>query len=198
MDMWDAFIKAVKETIPDAEKKICFDRFHVAQHFNKALDKVRAQEHRAFMKEDGESPLAKTKFDWLRNAEKIDNRTRRTFMALVKTNLKTSLAWAMKETAGRLWDYTSRTWAEKAWTCLIQWMSNEMLTPMHKLANMIQKNLWGMLNAITHKTTNALSESLNAGIQRIKKMACGYRNRYRFRDAILFHFGGLDMEPRGT
>jgi len=38
MDMWDPFIKAVKDCIPEAGKKICFDRYHVAQHFGKALD----------------------------------------------------------------------------------------------------------------------------------------------------------------
>jgi transposase len=27
----------------------------------------------------------------------------------------------------------------------------------------------------------------------IKRMACGFRNRKRFRMAILFHFGGLDF-----
>jgi transposase len=46
MDMWEPFITAVQETIEGAETKICFDRFHVASHFGKALDKVRANEHR--------------------------------------------------------------------------------------------------------------------------------------------------------
>jgi transposase len=45
------------------------------------------------------------------------------------------------------------------------------------------------------RVTNARSENLNAGIQRIKRMACGFRNRARFRDAILFHLGGLDLYP---
>jgi hypothetical protein len=27
-------------------------------------------------------------------------------------------------------------------------------------------------------------------------MACGYRNRERFRNAILFHLWGLDLHPR--
>ena len=34
-----------------------------------------------------------------------------------------------------------------------------------------------------------------AKIPRIKKMACGFRNRDRFRTAILFHLGGLDLYP---
>jgi len=52
------------------------------------------------------------------------------------------------------------------------------------------------INAIIFKTSNAIAESKNARIQRIKKMACGFRNRERFRMAILFHLGGLDMMPK--
>lgn len=37
---------------------------------------------------------------------------------------------------------------------------------------------------------------MNAGIQRIKAMACGYRNRERFGNAIPFHLGELDRYPR--
>ena len=43
--------------------------------------------------------------------------------------------------------------------------------------------------------TNAGSESINAKIQRVKRRACGYRNRERFRNAILFQLGGLDLYP---
>jgi transposase len=198
MDMWDAYIKAVEETIPDAENKICFDRFHVAQHLGKAVDKVRAQENRILKEEYGESQLKNTRHDWLRNSSKTDNRARRAFMVLTKSNLKTARAWAIKETASGLWDYSYIAVAEKNWMMLTRWMLLSRLEPMRKVARTIRKYLWGILNAILFKVTNALAESRNAGIQRIKKMACGFRNRKRFRMAILFHFGGLDMMPKGV
>jgi transposase len=46
-----------------------------------------------------------------------------------------------------------------------------------------------------HQATNAGAESINAKIQRVKRMACGFRNRERFRNAIYFHLGGLDLYP---
>ena len=52
---------------------------------------------------------------------------------------------------------------------------------------MVQKHLDGIINAIVLKATNALGESMNAKIQKIKSQACGYRNRQRFRNAIMFH-----------
>jgi len=195
MDMWDPYILAVKNKIPDAMAKICFDRFHVAQHFGKAVDKVRAQENRFFITNGKESPLAKTKHDWLRNSNRTDNRTRRNFMILTRTTLKTARAWAIKETASQIWNYTYRGSAEKAWFYLLGWISRCRLDPVKKVGRMIKNYLWGIINAIMFKTSNAIAESKNARIQRVKKMACGFKNRARFRMAILFHLGGLNMMP---
>jgi transposase len=41
MDMWDPYIAATKDLVPDAEEKIVFDRFHVTKQVTEALDKVR-------------------------------------------------------------------------------------------------------------------------------------------------------------
>jgi transposase len=59
----------------------------------------------------------------------------------------------------------------------------------------VRAHLWGIINAVRHKATNAGAESVNAKIQRVKRMACGHRNRRRFRTAIMFHLGGLDLYP---
>jgi len=60
MDMWDAFIKAVKDNFQNAERMIAFDRYHVAGHLGKAVDKVRAQENRDLLKDGGASELKGT------------------------------------------------------------------------------------------------------------------------------------------
>ena len=73
---------------------------------------------------------------------------------------------------------------------------NCKLAPMVRAAQMVQKQLDGIINAIVLKATNALGESMNAKIQKIKSQACGYRNRERFRNAIMFRLGGLDSYPR--
>jgi transposase len=196
MDMWDPFIRAIKNTVPDAMNKICFDRFHIAQHFGKALDTVRAQENRTFLRNGLKSPLIKTKHDWLRNSNRTDNRSRRDFMILTRSTLKTARAWAIKETASQLWDFSYRGSAEKAWRHLLGWISRCRLEPVKKVGRMVKNYLWGIINAIIEKVSNAVAESKNAQIQRIKKMACGFRNKKRFKMAILFHLGALDMMPK--
>lgn len=195
MDMWDAFIKAVKANIEDAENLIAFDRYHVAQHLNKAVDKVRAQEHRELLEEYGTSELRGTKYEWLKNSSNIDNRTgdRPAFLQLSRMNLKTARAWRIKEMAGQLWEFVYVSVAERRWKELMAWMSRSKLAPVIKAGRTIKSYFWGIMNAIRLKASNAMAESMNSGIQRIKRMACGFRNRERFRLAILFHFGGLDL-----
>jgi transposase len=68
---------------------------------------------------------------------------------------------------------------------------------MIKVGRTVKAHLWGILNAIQLKATNAIAESVNATIQKIKARACGFRNRTRFRTAILFHKGGLSLLPTG-
>ena len=47
-----------------------------------------------------------------------------------------------------------------------------------------------------HRITNALGESLNSKIEKVKRLACGFRNRINYKIAIYFHCGGLDLMPR--
>lgn len=195
MDMWDPYIKAVCDFFPEAKSLIAFDHYHVSQHFNKAVDKVRAAENNQLKEAYGESILARTKYEWLRNSNLIDNRTgnRPSFIPLTKTNLKTARAWRIKEAASGLWEYEYIGIARREWKRLLGWISRCRLAPMIKVGEMVRSYFWGIENAIKHKVNNAMLESKNNGIQRIKKIACGFRNRERFRMAILFHFGGLDF-----
>ena len=198
MDMWDPYIAAIRNTMTRWKEIICFDRFHISSHYGKALDKTRAIEHRQLMQEHGESVLLNTKHQWLRNNGKTDNRSRRWFLEIARMNLKTSRAWVIKETASQLWGYVIRGNAETAWNRLVAWMQRCRLPAMENLSKTIKHYLWGILNAIINKVTNATSEAINSRIQWIKKMACGYRNRDRFREAILFHLGNLDLMPKNT
>ena len=64
-----------------------------------------------------------------------------------------------------------------------------------RAAKTIRAHLWGIIDAIVLRVTNAGAESLNAKIQRIKSRACGFRTPERHGNAIYFHCGGLDLLP---
>ncbi len=194
MDMWQAYINSTREHVPDAENKIAFDKFHVAKHLGDAVDKVRRRENKLLQKH-GRDDLKRTKYLWLKNPEKMDEELWRDFESLRNSSLKTARAWAIKELAMSLWNYVSRGWAEKAWRKCLNWGMRSKLEPVKKVARMLKDHLWGILNAIVLKVSNAKSEGINFKIQKLKSRACGYRNRSRFRRAIYFHLGGLDLYP---
>lgn len=114
MDMWRAYITATLEHIPEAEKKIAFDKFHVAKYLGEAVDKVRKQEHK-LLRTQGREDLTGTKHTWLKNPENMSHRQWNAFTALRESTLKTARAWAIKEYGMSLWNYVSRGWAERGW-----------------------------------------------------------------------------------
>ena len=61
--------------------------------------------------------------------------------------------------------------------------------------DMVKRHLYGIINAVVPGLTNAGSEAMNGKIQHVKRMARGFRNPKRFRAAILFHCGRLDLYP---
>lgn len=194
MDLWPAYIHATEAAVPDARNKIAFDKFHVAQYLGNAVDNVRRQEHKVLTRE-GDHRLKRSRYHWLRNPENMTRAQKAHFAALRDSSLKTARAWAMKEFAMNLWHYRSRTWAEKGWKQWISWAQRCQLEPMKKVGQTVQRNLWGILNAVVLKASNGPAESMNARIQRVKNQACGFRNRERFRNAIYCHCGGLDLYP---
>jgi len=195
MDMARPYIKAVRDFFPNAEEMICFDRFHVARLFATAVDAVRRRESAAFDRRRGENPLTKTRFDWLRNSIRTDNRMerRRKFIPLTATAMDTAKAWRLKERASMLWNYAHAGTAEKAWKQLLWRLSHSRVAEMKNLFKTIKRHLQGILNAIKLRANNAAAEARNSCIQRLRYAACGYRNRERFRRDILFQFGGLDL-----
>lgn len=198
MDMWRPYVRATRKHVDGWETKVCFDRFHVAKHLGDAVNDVRKAEHRELLQK-GDDRLKRTRFLWLMGPEKLDRLTDKKqvlFDDLKASTLKVARAWAIKETARELWGYVRRGWAQRAWERWLNWAFRSQLEPIRKAARVIQNNLWGIINAVVKNLTNATSEGLNAKIQWLKKNACGFRNRDRFRTAILFHCGGLDLYPK--
>ena len=196
MDMWPAYINATRAQVPGAEEKIAFDRFHVAKLLGEAVDQVRRQEHK-HLRAQGCEDLKGSRYVWLTDPDNMTLAQKARFQELRGTTLKTARAWAIKDLAAQLWDYRSRRWAKKAWERWLGWALRCRLPPVRKVALTIKAHLWGILNAIVLKHSNGHAEGMNSKIQRIKQRACGLRNKQRFRNAIDFHLGGLDLYPDG-
>jgi transposase len=71
------------------------------------------------------------------------------------------------------------------------------LEPVKRVARLVKKHLEGIVTAVVTGAHNARAEGFNVLIQKVKRDARGFRNRDRFRQAIYFHLGGLDLYPDG-
>ena len=120
------------------------------------------------------------------------------FQSLQHGSLKTAHAWAISDLASQLWDYRSRTRATRAWKRRLGWALRCRLSPMRKVALTIKARLWGNLDAIVLAQSNDHAEGMDSRVQRIKQRACGFRDKERFRNAIGFHPGGLNLYPSGV
>lgn len=194
MDMWGPFIAATLAALPDAASKIAFDKFHVAMHLGEAVDRVRRQENRELLAE-GDETLKGTKHLWLFHPDRLQGPRGLRFDDLVRKALRTSRAWMLKELAMEMWEAGTREEAQTIFAAWHSWAVRSRLEPIKRVARMIKRHLTGVLNAIEKHITNARLEGLNTVIQGLKRTARGYRNRERFRNAIYFRLGGLDLYP---
>lgn len=195
MDMWDPYIAATRASIANAGKKIVFDRYHVMRLVVDAVDKVRKQEHRELMS-DGNDILKGTKYLWLWNEENIPAYRIAQFEQLRSLDLKVCRARAIKDNLRHLWEYRREAWARKFFSRWYFWATHSRLDPIIKAAKSLKSHINNIVTYAKHRITNALGESLNSKIEKVKRLACGYRNRDHYKTAIYFHCGGLDLYPR--
>ena len=194
MDMWDPYVASTREHLPESDKKIVYDKYHIAAHLSKGADQVRRAENKR-LRAAGDKRLSGTKYAWLRHPANFSEEAWREFRALRESDLKTARAWALKETAMRLFDYRRESAARAFFGQWLGWARRIRLTPMVAVARMLTARLENILTYLKHRITNAASEGLNSRIQWVKATARGFRNQQNFINAIYFHRGGLDRAP---
>jgi transposase len=194
MDMWDPYIAATKNYIPDAASKIVYDRYHIMKQVMDAVDKVRKQEHKLLL-ESNNDILKGTRYLWLWSHENIPEWRREEFEHLRNSDLKVCRAWALKENLRHMWKYRSKGWMRRYFNSWYKWAVHSQLKPMVKAAKTLKRHLDNIVTYATHHITNALGESLNGKIEKVKRMAFGFRNREHYRMSIYFHCGGLELCP---
>lgn len=196
MDMWDPYIRATRDELPNGEGRIVFDRFHAMGQVVTAVDKVRKAEHLALLKATGHSGLKRSKYLWLYSAEHLPAARRTEFRLLRQEHQRVARAWALKEALRHLWDYRQVAAAQRFFRRWYGWARRSRLEPIRIAAATLRRYQDGLLRYVRHPITNGVAEGLNSKIMSIKRKACGFRNPDHFTTAIYFHCGGLDLYPR--
>jgi transposase len=198
MDMWDPYIAATRKCVPNGLSKIVFDRYHVMTQLTAAVSRVRKAEQRELHRAGDTARAAALKgkrFTLMRGKANRTAEEEAEIRALRRAGFKVGRAWAIKEAIGVIWQCRSMRDALREFNKWYGWVLRSRLEPMKRAGQTIKRYLYGVLRYVRHRYTNAASEGMNSRIQLIKHRARGYRNRNNYRDAILFHCGGLDMDP---
>ncbi|SQC11867.1 transposase [Klebsiella pneumoniae] len=193
MDMNPAYISAARVHLPNAVEKIAFDHFHVAKMLCAVVDKTRQSEMKTIPLQARKS-AHRSRYLWLYGRNKRHGRIAERLEAAQMVLPDTSRCWAMKELARELW---SRRYDEQSRRLWQEWiaMAKDVGVPLlSSAARTLRKRLYGILNAMKYRVSNGNAESLNSKIRLLRIKSRGYRNKERFKVAVMFHYGRLNMD----
>lgn len=188
MDMLPAYKNAVHEELPRAEA--IHDRFHVSMNLNRAVDQVRRAEVKR------QPALKGSRYVWPRNPETRSENQNADFDYLMRLELRTGKAYALKQVFRHFFEQDDIDLAAQFFQEWHQEVKAAGLDPVSKVARMLELNIQGLLAYVKHKLTNGYAEAINGLIQEIKTVARGFRRFENFKVAILFFLGKLDLNPR--
>ena len=173
VDMWLPWRQSIEQWAPGC--RIIYDKFHIMQHANRAVDEVRRAE---FLRKGGPMRgLVKGK-RWLLLTRWVNLTAgkRRQLNELFALNRRLLKAYLLKESLDRLWDYRyegAMVRYFQSWMNQLRW---QRLVPFEKLAEMLLDHLDGILNYCRMKVPLGVVEAINGNIKTLLRRGRGYKN----------------------
>jgi transposase len=186
LDMSPSFVAGAMEQLPNAQ--LNFDKFHIIQHLNQAMDEVRKTERK------GNELIKKHKYTFLKDRKKLSKEKQSELDYLIMYYPKLGESYRLKELFKDVYSIED---PQEAKGYLLFWchLANESgIQPFIKFANMIKAHWFGICNYFDSKLTNAILESINSKIQLLKRRARGFRDPINFINMIFFICGKLKFE----
>lgn len=181
LDMWAPYLASVQHHAPQAT--LVFDRFHVVQHLNRAIDEVRRAEVRRLAHQEG-IDLKKTRFILLKNPWNLTPKEHRRLSYLLKLNLPIVRAYYLKEEFQRFWDYLQEKRAQAHLKQWFWWATHSRLQPIIEFARLVKDHLTGLLAWTKLRISNGALEGMNNKIKLVSHRSFGFRNPQFFMTAI--------------
>ena len=173
VDMWEPFRLSIEQWAPQC--LIVYDKFHIIQHANDAVDEVRRAEF--FRKGPKMRDLIKGK-KWLLMSrwKNLSTEQRGILNQLFQLNRRVFKAYMLKESLERLWDYycpgVMLNYLKK-WMDQLRW---QRLPSFEKLAATLLKHVNGILNYCRVKVRFGVVEAINGNIRMMINRGRGYKN----------------------
>jgi transposase len=198
MDMSAAYERGVKDYCRNAQ--VVFDKFHLIQNANKAVDTVRRSE----VRKGGKGvwgALHKTTWIWRKNPENLTESQRERLATIEHKNLATAKAYQMRMVLQDIYrspDATTAGRRLKVWVRWVRWVARHhqqggLFAPMLKLAQTVEGHFKGILAHWRAGLTNAFMEGLNSVFSATKRKARGYRSTVYLITMLYFLAGKLRL-----
>ncbi len=193
LDLSAAFQKALRESLPNA--KIVFDKFHVAQLAQKALDEVRRDLVRE-LDPDQRSALKKSRWPILRRPDAAPNpeKDEAKISEIQKHNAPLYRGYLLNGSLLEILDAPSRQQAEIEAKNWLAWAARCRLKPFLRLARTVRKHLEGILTAVETGLTNARLEGINNKIRLLSHRAYGFHSAQSLIATVYLCCAGIQLE----
>ena len=173
VDMWEPYTQSILQHAPQC--LIVYDKFHIMQHANDAVDEVRRAEF--FRRGSRRRGLVKGK-RWLLLTRWVNLETNKRQMLneLFAINRKLMKAYLLKESLDRLWDYRYEGAMVRylnEWIDQLRW---QRLAPFQKLATMLLSHQEGLTNHCKAQVRFGVVEAINGNIKSVIRRGRGYKN----------------------
>lgn len=175
IDMWASYTTVVQTVFPQAT--VVYDRFHVMQHVNRELNRLRKQ---LKVKFKGAPHLL-----WKHHQDLDDDQQDRLRKGL-KNHPCLAMAYELKEDLYTLYE-TARS-VKGAQRQLRRWLRIARLLFANSTA-MIERHLDGICQYFAHHTTSGITEGVNTRIKLIKRQGYGFPCFPHFRLRLLACLG---------
>ena len=180
MDMSLAYQAGVAQNCRNAE--VVFDKFHVIQNANQAVEKVRRAEIQ--LRQPGVwEALNKTQWIWRKNPENLTGRQQERLASIQDKHLATAKAYQMRLVLQDIYRSDCMSTARhrfRVWCRWVRWVARfykpSLFASMLKLAQMIERHMKGILAHWKRGLTNAFMEGLNSVFSATRRRARGYRS----------------------
>jgi transposase len=175
---------------------IVYDKFHIMQKLNHAVDSVRLEElhkaHKTENKELIELTNCRQRFILLKSHKNLTDKQSEYLEKLCKINEPIYKAMLLKESFLQIYAQETIDKSEDTLKNWIKTAENSTLKIFQELAKSFTDKMTYILNWFKRKISSAISEGFNNKIKRLKRMAYGYKDIEYFKLKIHQHCGLLN------
>lgn len=194
MDQHEAYRSSVAENCPNAE--VVWDRFHIMQSFNEAVNDTRKQLHDNLDNDDPIKPLTRGKYRFVftKNKSSRSSKDQKHLESVFKMNADFFRLELIREHMAKFFESKAEEEAKEILDQMTYWIYECKFYFLKRWVDRFQSKWHVAKNYFKYRVTTAVSEGINNVIKAVKRQAFGFRNMNYFKLKIMQRCGYLNSK----